>query len=554
MDTKLHLKLNRFILIISLLGIWFPLHAQNDGRIEVLRVKPNSNNDFLLNPGKGWVVYSNFQKIDSAIWAKASVGYTRFNWKDIHIGDSLYNWKPIDQAIAQCAKQGKQFAFGVMPCFANGQGGSYQSMPQWIIDAGAKSYNAKSQALCKVPVWDDPIFYNKMLQFVSALQKRYDGDTNIAFIDNRSYGNWGEWHLGIIGGKDLGDFAKRAYVDMYADFKKTVIILPNSGKSGSSANGYADYARDKYMMGWREDSAEEPSRWNTCANASQFAPNVAEWSTNYNNLKQGLGWTQRVWNDQMLGGSILNSKYSYVNLGQWNGIDAKDFLTEKEYLINEWQNKMGYWFKLTDIYYSVEIGNGETGFLTFTVKNDGVARQYIKGKIDCVKLALLDKDYQVLATQKFETIRPHNWSAGSQVTENGFFQFPYNSEAVKLAIGVFSDSSLVNPDTKLGNDNGTKDNWYVISDMLHISSSSLDIADTTLSIYPNPISNSLNLDLWETERLISIEIFDALGKLVFQKSNVSSKEKIDTSWFPKGSYLLKAVNIRGVSKTWFMKL
>lgn len=425
-------------------------------------VVPKENNAYLLNPGKGWIIYTSFANASAAAWAKASLGYTRYMWKDIHTADNTFNWALIDNDLAECVKRGKRFAFGVMTICVN-SATDHQSMPQWVIDAGAKSYIGNGG--CKVPVWDDPVFTNRMGQFVSGLVKRYNGNPDIEFIDCRTYGNWGEWHLYGVGGNAPSEAILRQYLDQWAGFDKTHVIVPISGGTGMGGGGYGIYARDTCKFGAREDSSETGGRWKTCLPFLNHGPAVAEWSFPYAALKQGKGWTKEIWSNDKLAGQINGSKYSYQPLGEWNGNDADTFLAENAPLVDEWQNKMGYWFKLTLASYPADLANGTTGKLSFRMRNDGVAPIYIKGHSAVVKVALMDKAAKVLSVVTLKGVNPFDWKPGETIPQSAEFAFPKNAKGTKLALGVFTRESLTNPDIKLGIDDGTALNWYVLSDM-----------------------------------------------------------------------------------------
>jgi hypothetical protein len=78
--------------------------------------------------------------------------------------------------------------------------------------------------------------------------------------------------------------------------------------------------------------------------------------------------------------------------------------------------------------------------------------------------------------------------------------------------------------------------------VLSIDSFNLD----TISIYPNPASNKIQLS-----NIIGISakirIFNVLGKQVFYQKNIQ-KKSIDVSNFTKGIYLVK-IYVEGKSKT-----
>jgi len=432
-----------------------------------MHVYPKESDKYLINPGKGWIIYRSFAHASDAAWEKASVGYARFNWRDIHTADNTFNWQPVDSMIDDCQKRGKRFAFGIMPVCVNSKA-NWVEMPDWVIDAGAEWYPAAAAPECKVPVWDDPLFIAKMEQLVSALAERYNGNANIEFIDCRTYGNWGEWHIGQLGGKDPGNSVKRTFIEQWAVFDETHIIVPISGGTGMEPGEYGLYARDKPGFGAREDSSEHPPRWETCLPFLDYGPAVAEWSFPYGKIKYGQGWTGEEWQDERLPGQILGSRYSYQPLGEWNSpnhSDADLFLSEKGHLVEKWQNRMGYWFRMTEASYPGDLANGTTGTTSFAIRNDGVTPIYLKGNTGVVKAALMDADKNVLDVDTLKGITPFDWKPGQTVTSMAKVSFPRHDQAAKIALGVFSREGVARPDIKLGIEHGTEQNWYVLSDM-----------------------------------------------------------------------------------------
>lgn len=133
--------------------------------------------------------------------AIGSIGYSRFNWSEIEPQENVYKWELIDDCFASWANAGRQFSFGVM-C-ANTHGPEYVT-PKWVFDAGARYVSMEltpnspyggTPGKKVAPVFDDPVFLKKLRKFIMAMGKRYDGNRAIAFIDIRSYGNWGEGHM-----------------------------------------------------------------------------------------------------------------------------------------------------------------------------------------------------------------------------------------------------------------------------------------------------------------------------------------------------------------------
>jgi hypothetical protein len=169
----------------------------------------------------------------------------------------------------------------------------------------------------------------------------------------------------------------------------------------------------------------------------------------------------------MVSGAITNSMYTYVNLGQF-GNDSDLFLSDKQALVEEWQNKMGYWFKLTQVDYPDTLTNGVVCPITFAVRNDGVAPIYVNWHqkaepVTYVRLALLDHTNAVIAqTGDLAGINPFNWKPGQVVQNSSTFLFAGTTGAATLAIGVFSSDSLVNPDIKFANTGRLANGWYPI--------------------------------------------------------------------------------------------
>lgn len=83
-----------------------------------------------------------------------------------------------------------------------------------------------------VPVWTDSIYLAKLEKFLKALAARYDGNPNIAFMDIRGYGNWGENHVFLFDNNSTpltaGQY-QTLYLAMYRRiFPKTLLVTANS--------------------------------------------------------------------------------------------------------------------------------------------------------------------------------------------------------------------------------------------------------------------------------------------------------------------------------------
>ena len=168
---------------------------------EIITIRPQTSDEVIVNPGKGWIVYHDLQYEPNSVLNYTNTGYRRYNWYQIEPNEGYFNWDIIDADIEAWASKGKKFAFGVANANTSLSSIPYIT-PKWVFDAGAdykiikssNNLNDSSNWQC-VPVWDDPIFLQKVQNFVNAFAARYNNNPNIAFIDARSYGNYGENHV-----------------------------------------------------------------------------------------------------------------------------------------------------------------------------------------------------------------------------------------------------------------------------------------------------------------------------------------------------------------------
>ncbi len=65
---------------------------------------------------------------------------------------------------------------------------------------------------------------------------------------------------------------------------------------------------------------------------------------------------------------------------------------------------------------------------------------------------------------------------------------------------------------------------------------------TDISIYPNPASEVMNVDIPSGYSLLDISLYDVTGKLILNKNQASEKLTIDVATMASGTYYLQVVN------------
>ena len=170
-------------------------------------VKPADTGAALVNPDMGWVLHfydnslSNYgSKLAPSDTVEdfpgLSVVYLRLAWSYIEPEEGRFDWSMVDAPAQRWIAKGKKVAFR----FTASEGSPAYATPEWVAKAGAKGHHFRGgkgideAGAAWEPDVEDPVFLEKLDQFLAAAAARYDGDPNVAFIDVGSFGIWGEGH------------------------------------------------------------------------------------------------------------------------------------------------------------------------------------------------------------------------------------------------------------------------------------------------------------------------------------------------------------------------
>ncbi len=417
-------------------------------------VEPENTDDVLINPGKGFVFlgYLDESEYDADFRSVVSIGYTRFNWAKIEPEEGHYDWDHIDDWINTFKRQDKQFAFGVM-C-ANTSSSKAYVTPEWVYDAGAegKWITAENGEPQKIPNWTDPIFLEKLDNFIQALAKRYDGNPDISFIDIRSYGNWGEQHTYKI---------EDAYPDISAEELRDLYFIPYMN-AFQKTQLVAPYGLEEYeeTYRWAIDRGVTIRRDGivTYSDGSEGrmvygkAPAIFEYPASYLREARSSG----NWQYSAVRSVVETGAPTYLQI-------YEDMYDSNQAFYNEIANRIGYYFRLKKAVYYNALSSGTPADIELTFRNDGVAPLYASA---CLKVGLLDENGNLVQAYPVSG-NPAQWMPGVDVafTVSPILQLPAGQVQpvqYQLAVGLFEYASDTKPAYQLGSAGSTKDHWYVL--------------------------------------------------------------------------------------------
>jgi hypothetical protein len=435
------------LLLFTALCAAEPALVLKDGAVVI---HPPMDDAMLVNPGKGWVSYhASPAQVAAAELAYISIGYSRFEWGGIQpTAEDQYDWQQLDAFLNAWDAVGRQAAFGIMS--ANTHSSRAYVTPKWVFDAGAKSTTVTIDARDPAtgnpgtylqPDCMDPVYLQKLEVFIKALARRYDGDPRIAFLDIRSFGNWGESY-------------HEAHVLLYAKyFHKTRLCQSCDGGDGPK---HADFCAGLGIAVRRDGIGGSDGR--ELIPAIGRVPAIYEFWGSLDYLVK-RGW----WRDgAMLREALEVGKPTYVEFIR----NSPELLKHYPQVVARLTNRIGYHFILQQVTLPSKIVVGQAIPIEWQWRNAGVARLYEPCQ---VAIALLDRDDRVIHKRWLPDSHPASWQPDATTAETLSVAFPQAAPGTyKLAVGLYRDREAAVPAYRLGLRGRTSDGWYVISDQLAI--------------------------------------------------------------------------------------
>jgi hypothetical protein len=367
----------------------------------------------LQNPHKGWYHHfpdnhPNKYKVgrDSDLLEFPGMDhlYIRIAWSYLEPEEERFDWSMIDDLVEKWVANGLGISFRIS-CKETSTDRIEQqyATPRWVKEAGAKGgYYRQGKAVGPdgpwEPVFDDPIFLEKLEKFLAAFAARYDGKTWLRYVDIGSLGDWGEGHTWAGSRIEYGFDARKIHVDLHLKhFRKTLLIATDDFVYGIADRTDRDRMH-RYILengiSYRDDSilvngylAGHAATW-TVRSPELFAdtylrtPTILELE-HYGHVKRQGNWLGAPGSSlekhgrgkkgaDFFRGALALLRATYIG---YHG-DAREWLDDNPELTAELLNYCGYWYFLHRVTLPESVQAGQKIEVEALWENRGVAPAY----------------------------------------------------------------------------------------------------------------------------------------------------------------------------------
>jgi hypothetical protein len=406
----------------------------------------------LINPDKGWYHHmldngTNKYLIQDEKDLTGFPGmdhlYLRLAWAYLEPEEGKFDWSYIDDIVEKYVPMGYKISFriscketgpapGSVPVEING---IRYATPYWVVKAGAKGIERPEFGSASwTPVWDDPVFLEKLDHFHKAFAEKYDGKPWVRYIDVGSIGEWGEGHTFFSTRIPPSVEEVKTHISMHLKhYKHSQIIVTDDllayEKSEEDQKVLLDFVLGN-KISLRDDSPMVEYHVNNNLHlwtvlhpdyfeaAYKTMPTVFELE-HYSKVKEAGHWPGKNGNDTIPGIGVSGSdifrnavkiiRPTYIGFHGYLG----GWLTDNPDLTRELLNLCGYWYFPK----SINTTQYKNGKLSFEIEwlNKGVAPAYtsyqLRGKLIPVNNASGSIDFQVKDSGN------KNWMPGNNSTE-----------------------------------------------------------------------------------------------------------------------------------------
>ena len=350
----------------------------------------------LTNPHKGFTVpteaawtfdpgfeYGPHGSLNNGAWDLVTYGSGYQQWNKLNPAKGAYDWSELEELLDALSAHNMGYALRVFPyspSFIRDDGTpeeNYDWTPKYVYEEGAKKITARykdNNANAAVPVWDDSVYLHYAKEFATALAAKYDGDPRIEYIDVRSFGEWGEWHVSNLDGSHMPSVEiQKDMLKHYASvFKKSLLVLPSDGYGDvyTYALSLGITKRDDCLIGIPGTADSLVRAYE--ANMPTVAENCGGYAImlNYTDVIPGgyLKWTPERWVD-----AIRTAHLTYYVLDQDFDDCGYRFYNDNKALADSMTKVLGYNFTVESAELLTVSGADTASTLNITVRNTGVA-------------------------------------------------------------------------------------------------------------------------------------------------------------------------------------
>ncbi len=349
---------------------------------ETVKQTFQDNGKALINPMMGWCAYSTLyapaeltDTLDG--FDGCSTVYLRLIWSVLQPTPDRIDWSLVDTAAQRFIDSGKKVALRFVTSMA-----TVNATPLWVYEAGAKPfvYQWKDNGgTYSDPIFDDPVYLEKLEAFLAAAGKRYGNNPDVAFIDIGTFGLWGEGHTLYTQRLHQPETDRLAllHAKLHRKYFPNTLLAISDDVIGPGTPG-DDFPLMKQLreMGvtFRDDSILVHS------NPPWYHEELAQryWRTmpvilEHNHLSNCI--REKTWNPARLLEAVERHHASYLSINGYPDI-------EKEVLgghLSKINLRLGYRLQLHDIEYPASITLKKPFRVTFSLANAGVAPCYPGG-------------------------------------------------------------------------------------------------------------------------------------------------------------------------------
>lgn len=468
-------RLTRFV--YGLCALWFLMSAPGFEGTDAIYaqqsptvVRPEITKEALINPDMGWYFYQHIigdfaygarlPQGDTLDWFPGCAGiYFHVTWAQLEPREGKYRWDMIDTITRPWIEKGKKIAFRL----TTSSKGMVYATPKWVQDAGAKMLLCKNDkpgperevhrqypnyfTLNEYwdPIFDDPVYLQKLDNFLAAMAKRYDGNPDVTFIDTSTYGMWGEgWTKQNLTREEKGKMVK-IHIDLFCkNFKKTLLVM-NDDFDGPERDPkkykWARYALERGLT-MRDDSAfvhKYPKAWFHANMAEMFwrdKPIIIEMEHYAASLRL------KTWEPERIQELLDAYHVSWLSIQGFPDV----FLKDNRKYIEDVNLRLGYRLELREISFLPKAKLGEPfkfetkwanvgvapcypgGYVSFTLKDDKgtIVWSTTDESFDVRSLEVAARDKAPVRTVSHEAtmgcLLPLNYAnKGNHVVLNGLF-------------------------------------------------------------------------------------------------------------------------------------